>query len=287
MRVVRFATAALAVACAREVPPAAVSLPFVVASPQAPKGECLPGSLDVCHALAHRVLPTDPRHAFQYESLACEGGMVAACGELGWMMLRGVWGASDTNEALFLIEGACSAGLVESCVMVGVLDRDAHHDDAAAAEIFRHYCDDRSVGAACDELGSMVESGRGFAADRDAAARIFEHACALGSPAGCGDFGRVIAASNPTRSHALLAGACRAHDGRSCYALGRYELSCNLGVPQGCLAVAASIDSSARSLQALWWIDRACDQREASACETLALRINAPHLHARARALTQ
>src|SRR5260221_243916 len=76
------------------------------------------------------------------------------------------------------------------------------------------------VVACADAPRAPVEHGVGFAADADAATKLYAHACALGSAAGCGDLGRVTIDGDETRAVALLAAACRAQHGPSCYALG-------------------------------------------------------------------
>ena len=214
MRALAITTSALALACAHETNTPTVTLaPSPPAAFEAPL-RCSPDDPSACHVLARRALPTDPRDAFMFESIACEQKLAAACGSLGWMMLHGVWGEADPAQAVVLLEGACRADVVTSCVDLGVLERDVHTDDAKAAAIFSRYCE-KNVAAACDELGRMVERGRGFAADADAALRLFERACHAGSAAGCGDSdacrttascssGRVVAttARRATRSDA-------------------------------------------------------------------------------------
>jgi TPR repeat protein len=296
MRPLAIVLAALGAACAHETPRAVVTLPAVVSTPAPRPRACLPSELAACRDIGRRVLPADPRRAFQFESLACDGGVVEACGDLGWMMMRGVWGESNPARALVLLDGACGAGVVASCVTLGVYYRDVRHDDAKAAAVFAHYCDDVGAPDACDELGRMVERGRGFAPDEGAARRLYESACERGAMAGCGDLGRVLLGVDDARAHALLGRACRLHDGHACYELAlltaphdraraRFERACNLGVAAACTSVAALVDDAERSPEALWWMNRACDEADASACEHLADRVGSPALRARARSI--
>jgi TPR repeat protein len=285
MRSFALSTCVFALACATPKPIATVSIAPPSIAPRAPRLECSPRDPNACHTLARRALARDPRHAFMFESTACEHGVVAACGGLGWMMLHGTWGEADARAAFDLLDGACRAGFVASCVDVGVLERVVHRDDVKASAIFGRYCD-RDVAAACDELGRMVESGEGFAPDAAAAKRLYEHACHEGSAAGCGDLGRV------NGDLAMLQSACRRHDGRACFELARIdahdktdhdERACNLGVAEGCFALAT--DAPKDSPQESWWLSRACDERNAYACDLLGWHIGSPALHARARAL--
>ncbi|HSQ64993.1 MAG TPA: tetratricopeptide repeat protein [Polyangiaceae bacterium] len=297
MRVLAIAMAALSTACAhRAATVAEVSLPVVASPAPPPKAQCLPRDPRACHEIAQQVLVTDPRDAFMFESIACDGGVVAGCGELGWMVLHGVWGTADPPRAFVLLERACHAGSVESCVRLGAFYRDVRRDDPKGSEVLTHYCNDVGVPSACDELGRMVERGRGFSPDSDAAQRLYEHACARGSHAGCGDLGRVLLGKDDTRALSLLRGACTARDGDACYWLAlrdrhpgraqrRFARACNLGVAAACAAVASLVDVDERSPEALWWMNRACDEADARACERLAERMGSQDLLERARAI--
>ncbi|HEY1957779.1 MAG TPA: tetratricopeptide repeat protein [Polyangiaceae bacterium] len=293
MRALGIVLAAFASACAGRASPPVVALPSVEAPAPAAVRECTPRAPATCHAIAQESLPTEPRLAYRLEAFACDSGVPAACGALGHMMLHGIWGESSPEQALFYLEGACGAGVAASCVDLGVFDRDVRHEDARAIARFTRDCEVRRVAAACDELGRMVEDGRAFAPDAVAARRMFEHACTLGDAAGCGDLGRVTLESDRARAMHLLASACRSRDGRACYELGRvatttagarshFERACNLGVAAGCVSVAWTIDPAERLPEAQFWIDRACDERDARACERLAERLGAPELRARA-----
>src|SRR5690242_9914125 len=123
--------AALSISCAGERPLPVVTLPAVEA-PGPAVASCGPADPAKCHAIAEDALPNDPRLAYRYEAFACERGVVGACGALGHMMLRGIWGESDPDQASFYLDGACGEGVATSCVELGVLDRDVRHDDARA-----------------------------------------------------------------------------------------------------------------------------------------------------------
>ncbi len=291
MRAHAIVVAALAASCAGEPPPKAVALaPIAPPETHAPRA-CVPEDLAACHALAWDLLPTDPRHAYQDEAFACDEGQVASCAALGHMMLRGIWGESDPAKALFYLEGACGAGVLASCVEHALAERDVRHDETGATTTLLRLCDERRAASACDEVGRMVERGRGFAPDPDAARRLFEHACDLGDAAGCGDLGRALLSVQGERAHRLLVGACRAHDGASCFLLGQLakspararahaERACNLGAAAACAWVALLVDPDERSPESLSWLDRACDERDADACERLADRLGSPALRA-------
>ena len=285
MRALALVLAALASSCAGEAPPPVVTLPAVEPTVVAVHA-CGPADPAACHTIAEEKLPTNPQLAYQYEHYACETGVAPACGALGHMMLRGIWGESKPEQAVFYLQGACAAGIAASCVDLGVLERDVRHDDAGAIARFSRDCESRRIGLACDELGRMVEQGRGFARDAAAARRLFERACALGASAGCGDVGRVLLESDRDRALELLGAACRAHDGSSCYELGlaaksqaraqrEFVRACNLGFAAGCISAAWTFDPAERSPAALSWMDRACDERAVAACELLADRLGA------------
>jgi len=276
----------LALGCAREATPNAVTLVAPTWNAPPPPLECSPRDPNACQVLGHRLLATDPRRAYMFESIACEHGVTAGCATLGWMMLHGTWGDASSDEAFPLLDGSCHANVAASCVDLGVLALDDRREDDARA-IFERYCA-RDVGAACDELGRMVEEGRRFAPDASAAKRLFEHACHAGSASGCGDLARL------TNDAKMLEDACHHHDGRACYELGkrakdakeesaRYERGCNLGVSEACveMSLLAPPDSASSS----WWLGRACEERNASACARLGWRIGSTALHERARAL--
>ncbi len=278
--------ASLALACAHEKIPATVFIPESDAAPSPPPLECSSNDANACHVLGHRALATNPRNAFMFESTACEHGVAEACATVGWITLHGTWGEANAEGASLFLEHACQANILTSCVDLGVLERDARHDEAANA-IFKKYCD-REIASACDELGRMVEEGRGFAVDTRAAVLLYDHACRGGSAGGCGDFAR------STHNAALLEIACRRHDGRACYELGlraknpsdenkQFERACNLGFSEGCVSLATLAPKDSTSVS--WWLSRACDERNARACDTLGWHIGSTALHDRARAL--
>lgn len=129
----------------------------------------------------------------------CEGGYPQACTNLGFLYDRGIGVVANPERAAKLYERACvgdpcTAGDPIGCANLGIFLRDGRgvaKNQARAIELFEGACA-KEIGAACNNLGILIESG-----DAGRALELFRKACRLGSSGGCQNAGEEQPLSAP------------------------------------------------------------------------------------------
>ncbi|MFO0585604.1 MAG: sel1 repeat family protein [Anaeromyxobacter sp.] len=213
------------------------------------------------------VLRRDGPRALAFLERACDAGVGWACGELGLFLLRRGEGergraalregcaigsgaactarladVADPEAARRLAERACDLGDVDGCVALAArtpggpapatLDRACRLGSSEAcaalgAEGLGKRCDGGD-GAACLQLGVLLEEGRVMRAEGAAAAARYERACAVGKAEACWRLGRLHrigagVAHDEARARKLLSGACANGEREACRLLGEAE----------------------------------------------------------------
>jgi hypothetical protein len=195
-----------------------------------------------------------------YHHRACDLRDINGCHELAAHLAKGISAAPIAARIIALLTAECARPEGESaCVQLGIsyeIGRDAGRDEARAEAIYRKACADvpaercvdlaRGVpplaaktllgtvrvslekacggadAAACMQLGTLNEEGRGAPKDLPAAAKLYRRACDGGVAAGCTALANVArdpAAKAPRiDSAALLAKTCEGGDADACAA---------------------------------------------------------------------
>jgi len=118
---------------------------------------------------------------------ACDGGLAAACNNLGLAHQAGQGVPADYERARTAFQRACSAGFAEGCSNEGVLHEHGLGVPVNLGDARRLYFQACRRGSAlgCSNLGALYAEGRGVVADDSEAARFFAEACSRGSDVGC------------------------------------------------------------------------------------------------------
>src|SRR5690606_25299030 len=111
---------------------------------------------------------------------ACEAGDAIACGNLGWMHLRGIGYEQNRDGGLELLDDACKAGDGRSCYRIG-LHTAEQGDEAGASYLWRRGCELGSPDA-CTALSVTVIDGElGNDGDQRLAVDLARYGCQEGS----------------------------------------------------------------------------------------------------------
>nr|MBP9087605.1 sel1 repeat family protein [Kofleriaceae bacterium] len=195
---------------------------------------------------------------------ACERGSLDSCIDLGVRQRDGVGGASNRTAALGAFDRACTGGNASGCTQAAQL---LAADDATSAKAFR-YADmgcDRDDGQACMEASRLAQRGRhGKAADLERAFRLAERGCKQGNPAAC---------AAVAEAHEAGSGTSKDADKAVSY----FQKACDGNATQlktsACVALARILSAgdgvTKDPAAALTAAIRACNYKEEAACEMI------------------
>lgn len=169
----------------------------------------------------------------------------------------------DVAKAMKLYESGCAKQNADACTGMGFLfskGEGVPQDKRRAETIFREACD-KGNGRACSGLGHQLR----LAGDVNPAVDLFERACKLGYGRACFYAGALLYKGGKDMKRAFT----------------NYTNACTGGDPRGCLAESVLLQSgqgtSANQGESLALRDRsvkglekACEQTDGEACETLA-----------------
>jgi TPR repeat protein len=206
--------------------------------------------------------PRDARRAAALYDKACKADSPSSCTNLGRLTLAGDGVAKDPAAAAALFEKACAAREPFGCHARGeTLDA---ADPVAAATWYSRACNE-DHGRACAAMARLVREGRAGYGDGEeglqAAAQLFELACAKGDALSCVDFaallhdGRGVAADRP-RALKMVLEACDAGNAAACQYAGIFVFNGAGGAPD---------PARARAL-----LQKGCDGGRPGACQDLA-----------------
>ena len=192
---------------------------------------CDAGRLAACNNLGYLLVnghggPPDPAGALALFQRACDGGDLHGCTSLGAHYREGLGAAVDRDRAARLFTRACDGGWAQGCVERGSLAL-ARAEPEAALRWFERGCGLRTQGwpRACHELGQSHETGDGTRPDLDSATVYYGLACHGGEAAACNSLGL---AEKRRGTAAALASADR-----------HFQKACDLGERAGCLNLGA------------------------------------------------
>lgn len=89
---------------------------------------------------------------------ACDGGDMSGCYSAAYVLENGIAGRRDANCALAMYKYACDGGETRGCMMAGFMYRagiDVKRDDAGAAAAFKKACE-AGYDAGCQQLKAVT-----------------------------------------------------------------------------------------------------------------------------------
>ena len=179
----------------------------------------------------------------------CEDGDGAACTAL----------ARAHNDDVVLFRQACDLGDGEGCYRLGL----ALGNTPEGAAAYEQACD-AGNSFACTNLGYIAQNGEGMRADLDLAARLYKRgcdgsSCSARNDLGCLNLGRLYRDGIGVKEDAERA-------------LALFRLVCDYGseaAGRACFNVAAYYEDHNYEPHAIAFYQRACDKKDAEACERL------------------
>lgn len=281
----------------------AVSLPACDRKPDPRKTEVCPATdPSGCFKLGVRRMDALPQVAASAFTRACEGGVAAACNNLGTLYEEGRGVAQDTARAATLYQQSCNGDSPHGCASLAALfDRPgAAHDEVKAMSLRDRAC---ALGhlQACDAVALALANGRLIKADKKRAILLWGQACKGGVQRSCASLGINLIVGgphverDPKRGEGLLINACNAGHAAACKDLGGMHLggalpdsdqqrgakllvnACNLGNAEGCSALGVAhvqglgVEKSMSEAAKLF--ERACDGGAMTGCFNLAVAL--------------
>lgn len=170
----------------------------------------------------------------------CEGGQVAACGELGRSLVADGRALRDVQRGLVLLEGACGGGDMHACAALGIWYSTHGKDEnnPRATELLTRACD-RQVAEGCRGLARLIGQKPMSEATTEDLGRIEQLSrtgCDLGDARACTDAG-ALAGARGERGWAdqerLYGRACALRLPDGCHLLAMHHLADRATVDQG------------------------------------------------------
>lgn len=204
---------------------------------------CDLGETEACFAFAMisiegRVVPRDTARAYRTLEGACNRGKPRACGALGGMLLTSA-PAKEHARAADLLEKACAADDVESCVNFGVILQNGlagrSKDHPRAFALTKKACEAGHKGA-CGNLGTLYVMGQGTEKDEALGVKLLGVACDDGDMGSCVSLAKCLQAgiagqNDPARAEAVLKLACNRGNGQACRLLADASVQAPAPIP--------------------------------------------------------
>ena len=181
----------------------------------------------------------------------CEGGDGAACTAL----------AKAHDDDIVLLRQGCDLGDGEGCYRLGL----ALGNTPEGAAAYEQACDAGNP-LACTNLGWMLQNGAGARVDLEAAWRLYERGCDGSSCSGRNDLGCL----NLGRLYRDGVGVKQDQE----RALALFRLVCDYGseaAGRACFNAGAYYEDRSDTAHAVAFYQRACDKKDAEACERLGI----------------
>lgn len=172
--------------------------------------------------------------AAQLDKFACEGGVMAACTDLGWFAQGGLGMQKDDRQAVSYFRKSCDGGNMRGCNDLASMHENGwgvQKDVVEAVELYRKACEGKD-GMGCKNLGDMAHKGSGMGKDDVQSATFYRTACDLSFGNGCTALGTAYSngqgvAKDFAQAATLYRKACDMGDGEGCNALGGLYLNGN------------------------------------------------------------
>lgn len=130
-----------------------------------------------------------------YSTIACDGGYIDSCLELGRMYLLGDGIQQNNLKALDIFEDVCNAGRTTACLYAGMMYYEGYYegtnfikDNFKAFEYNQKACLGEEAHG-CLNLGLIYLNGEGIRQDNLKAVEAFKKTCKSGEPKGCINLG--------------------------------------------------------------------------------------------------
>ena len=140
------------------------------------------------------MVPFTLLYSAQYEDniRLCDEGNMVACFNMGVMHMSGIRGAvQDEKKAFEYFSMACNGGDIDGCINAGKYYEDGKEikqDYLKAVDFYTKACDGREA-YACMILGNFYRDGKGvIESDSTKAANYYKKVCELGYSEGCKEF---------------------------------------------------------------------------------------------------
>jgi TPR repeat protein len=210
-----------------------------------------------------KVVPSDPVAAADLLQKGCDLGDAASCHDLGYLYLEGNGVKRDGMTARDLISLSCDQGLPRGCGSLGWLymQEKSGIDYDKALELLQTACagDDAP---SCSNLGYLIETGNGVAADPARAAQYYSKACHGGDLLGCGNLGVLLSEGrgvprDDLTAFPLLERGCSDSASESCRYVAIFHEEGRAGLPRS-------------EVTARFFRTKACEYGDEPSCSLLA-----------------
>jgi len=277
------------------------------------KRACDGGFVRACRAhgyyLARLATPSSLASAVDYYRMACDGGDLPGCNNLGIMYENGTGvDHSDLKHAADLYRQACDGGAMRACNNLGIIYENGtgmdRPDPARSVKLYRQACDGGNF-AGCNNLGILYENGTAVDhPDPAQAVALYQLACDGGEMMACKNLGDMyengMGVDRPDLARAirLYRQACDGGAMRGCTYLGiiyengtavdhpdpaqavaLYQRACDDGEMTGCNNLGRMYDNGAgvgeNDTRAAELYKQACDGREMTGCANLGIMYEA------------
>lgn len=197
--------------------------------------------------------------AAQLDKFACDGGIMPACTDLGWLSQGGLGIPRDDRAAVSYFRKSCDGGNMRGCTDLASMHengRGVQKDVVEAVELYRKACDGKD-GMSCKNLADMYHKGSGVGKDDAQSATLLQTSCSLSFSNGCTALASAYAngqgvTKDPAQAAVFYQKACDMGDGEGCNDIGGFYLngtgvskdeshtatlalrSCQLGYAIGC-----------------------------------------------------
>ncbi len=212
---------------------------------------CSNGSIAACGNLGQLILASGRVQTFARATdllqRACSGGSETFCGDLARVYAQGLGTRSNPALANELDERACRAHSLDACERV--LPRTQGRE---ALEFHRHACESER-GESCFIIAQTI----GSALDATELLQLYLRSCTGGHAPGCSKLGELVESGDGTTADPVA--AARA-----------YERACELGAASGCGNLASAYEAgrgvTADITRAGQLYERACENGDARSC---------------------
>ena len=220
---------------------------------------CSYGHHDSCHALGqHHASEGNWSGAALIYKHSCDQLHGASCEALGNMYLSAQGVRLDFKKAHTLLTQACAARRGGACFSLGWMAYHARgqtQNKLLAIRMYKRGCDLNDM-RACTSLGVLYERGDGVVKDEARAVGLFRRACQNREATACDNLGLCLSQGRGVKQDKVKA-------------LKWFKRACDLGDANGCLDAGLSYEHNTQPNQAVRYLDKACQLKQARACALL------------------
>ena len=266
------------------------------------------GETNLCLSEGLSSLKLKPENAIKLFRVACDGGNMLGCNNLGTMYQKGQGVPQEYSKAVDLYQQACDAGVMIGCYNLGTmyqLGRSIPRDQNKAVKQYQQACDGGYIDG-CYRLGFMYQEGKGIPQNQNKAVELFQRVCDEGEMRGCNNLGTMYQKGQGvprdlSKALGLYQQACDGGDMLGCTDLGTmyqytlgfprdpskaielFQQACDGGEMRGCNRLGFIYDNGQGVPQdqsrAMELYQKTCDGGYSQACSEIAPPLNPPILN--------